>query len=622
MILITISVAAQELDDPGILPDSPLYTVDKTLDDLRISLANEENKASVAIGVHNERIAEAKYLADKGDDPRFVKTIQEAHDKIKFAQREITPEASEEIADSSKKSLEVLTDLKERLPDESNIENAIDQQIVETKKAEIVAEITTKIDQLCNKLVELVGLEEAIAQEPRCDPDYKNSPKWLRRKVENEYKDFDQRAKQKFFTEMENCFNDPRQCRCEEIPIKSFSNTCFKIIPNVIKCEYEQDEEACQRAEEIGRNKDEMFEGLPDDVRGELEDFFVVKEKEAFEKHAPKECVQAGARTKDECMKIMMNKYMPQECKEAGATTRQQCEKIMMEKHGSFGSMPSECQIDGKFIGPDECMKIMMEKFLPKECKEAQAFTRESCEAIMISKHAPKECIQNGNFIGRERCEELMGSRSFEGPGFGQGPPDIEQAISSCMQQGRSREECESFIRSSFPQPGQFERPPEFQKGQPGFQYGPEVEGVSDTFDRIESNTQNIPHECQGLTQQECSERTGHTFGPEIPSGVVFREGHAEPLSSTDIHQVIQNAETYHEEINIDEVRESIIGEVTTLESGTQVLEETPHEEASSAIQETSSTPTESSPPPESAPSEVTGSIVFDVISLINKLSK
>ncbi|MEK6907263.1 MAG: DUF5667 domain-containing protein, partial [Nanoarchaeota archaeon] len=362
-----VQINTEETFDAGITPNNPLYFVDKAIDDIKLNFASEENKALVATEIHNERIAEAEALAQETQvsSKDLQEAISGAQETITVVQEEINPEFTEEIQDSTKKSVEILTELKEKVPEEalSGIENAINQQIVEEKKTEIVAEISKKIDGLCTELIELVGLEQAIEQEPRCDPDSEKSAKWLKRKVNTDYKEFDENAKNKFVEEMTICFNDPRECRCDEIPIKSFSNMCHKLIPNVIKCQFEHDEEACNRVNQLSQEGEKIFEEIPEDVRQELESFFREQEGEQFERHAP------------------------QECKDAGATTIKEC------------------------------------------------------EAIMIKKYAPPECFENNEFIGREKCEEILKSK-YESQYRQEQRFSPEQALEFCLREGKSREEC------------------------------------------------------------------------------------------------------------------------------------------------------------------------------------
>ena len=363
--------------DPGVTPESPLYFVDKAVDDVRLGFASEENKALVATEIHNERIAEAQVLAEEtqASSEDIQEAISEAQETITIVQEEINPDFSEVVQDSTKKSVEVLTELKETVPEEAleGIENAINQQIIEEKKTEIVAEISKKTDSLCTELIELVGLEQAIEQEPRCNPENEKSQKWLKRKANTDYKEFDENAKKKFFEEMTRCFNDPRECRCNEIPIKSFSNTCHQIIPHVIKCQFEHDENACRKVEEISREDQGMFEDLPEDFRREFESYFREQEGEQFERHAP------------------------QECKDAGATTIKECEAIMIKKFA-----PPECFENNEFIGREKCEQVFKSKY-ESQYRQEQRFSPEQ---------ALEFCLREGK--SREECESLI--KGFQQP--------------------------------------------------------------------------------------------------------------------------------------------------------------------------------------------------------------
>lgn len=585
-----VNVEVSEVFDAGLTADSPLYFIDTVIDDVRLGLSSEEKKSEVAAEIYAERAAEIGELAVGGDVDAIIETAAEAEEKIGVVQEEIAPETSKYVGNIARTSTGVLAEVKEKVPEEAKdaIENAINRQIVQSKKTEIVAEITTKIDELCTELIELIGLEATIEQEPRCDPDFENSPRWLKRKATTDYKDFDDAAKEKFIDEMSICFNDPRACRCNEIPIKSFSNTCHQIIPSVIKCQFEQDVNACQRVEEISSNSEAMFEGLPDDVRVELEAFFREKESEAFEKNAPRECVSAGATTVKECEKIMFGKFAPKECVEAGATTRQECESIMTEKYGgSFGGAPSECIRDGKFIGADECQGIMIDKFLPAECREANAKTPQACQEIMTKKYSAQ--IPSG-------AAGASGAGGF----------NIESAIAACQQQGLPREQCESVIRSqtpSFPQSG-------FAPGAAS-----QIPNVQQNFDRAQQRANIIPSECEGLTLQECSAQTGQEIPTsEIPAGIIFQDGEAIPVTESDVQSALANVGVEHE-INVNDVISETSGSLAALESGAAILEQTPATETAPAISESASAPAESSGGGESAPA--TGAAILDFVNRI-----
>ncbi len=398
VILLLIPVAAHEDEitvDPGSVPGDFFYSIDTSLDEFRLFLASKEKEAIVASEIRKERLAEAYELAEQGESAEnILAVIEDADKKGAIVLDQINPEAHLGIQEDSRQNIEVLHALEEKVPEQAlpALQQAIQKQLSQEEKTRIIAQITSSINSLCTKLIQLVGLDQAISEEPRCNPENENAPEWLKEKSENDYKEFDKSAKKKFMKEIKNCQENPRECRCEEIPIKSFSEKCKVIIPEYIKCKESQDQEACMKMESL--TKDEMpMDDVPEDLM-----------KEMYE---------------------MKKDMMPPECKEAGATERESCEKIMREK------------------------------YWPYECKEANAMTEESCSKIMQAKaeqymkerfQGPPECMKDGNFIGEEACRSLMKER-YEQEDKQDHKENKEDAISYCQENmGVSREECEQRI--------------------------------------------------------------------------------------------------------------------------------------------------------------------------------
>lgn len=402
--LLVSSISAQEQFDPGLTPDSIFWGIDKTFDNIRLGFASEGEKALVASSIREERLAEAREVVNEGgDEDDALAAMEDAELKLKIIQEELAPEIQKEVQDSSERSIEILTELKEKVPEQAlpGIENAINRHIVHEEKLKISAEITAQIDKLCTQLIELVGLDQAVSDESRCNPDLESSPKWLKKKAVGDYKNFDNSAKRKFIEEMRSCMRDPRECRCEEIPVKTFSDKCTIIIPYMIKCQFEQDESSCMKLDEISRESQHMFEELPEDWKGEMMDMDNMMEgieRKDFEMHMPDECIEVGATTKEACMRIMMERHMPPECREAGAATPEACENIMQKQHSKMQIMqaPSECMHDGEFVGDEECEKIMeskRNKFRDSGremdiefCKEKTGKSEEECMNMMQGK--------------------------------------------------------------------------------------------------------------------------------------------------------------------------------------------------------------------------------------------
>ena len=121
-----------------------------------------------------------------------------------------------------------------------------------------------------------------------------------------------------------------------------------------------------------------------------------------FKENAPEECIDAGLKDPKECGKLMFKENAPEECIEAGLTgdnrgDEKKCRLIMESQgKGPGGQGPPALGVRCRNIeNPDERLKCYDSALegsrseernhggWPSQCQEAQALTRESCEAVM-----------------------------------------------------------------------------------------------------------------------------------------------------------------------------------------------------------------------------------------------
>jgi len=147
-------------DQAGITPDSILYTADKAVDNLKVTLSSsEEGKANTLSEIAEERLGESEVMAseDKQDLASTALTdyennINEAQTKIQDAIDKTETAGDEDrlkdvenienkIIDKQKKSLDVLTKLQDKLPDKAK---AIVAKVIEMQTAKRNALIAVK----------------------------------------------------------------------------------------------------------------------------------------------------------------------------------------------------------------------------------------------------------------------------------------------------------------------------------------------------------------------------------------------------------------------------------------------------------------------------------------------
>jgi hypothetical protein len=102
-----IELSETKFSDPGILPDSPLYFLKKTKENVQLSFAfTDEEKSKVHLELSKKRLAEAKQLSEKNEDEEakiaiekhkeeLEKSIEKTDDKLlEKEQKEIIDQGS------------------------------------------------------------------------------------------------------------------------------------------------------------------------------------------------------------------------------------------------------------------------------------------------------------------------------------------------------------------------------------------------------------------------------------------------------------------------------------------------------------------------------------------------
>ncbi|MBI2621184.1 MAG: hypothetical protein HYW63_00870 [Candidatus Levybacteria bacterium] len=132
----------EELPDPGITPDSPLYFFDTLGENIGLFFAfGDEAKTRKAVEIANEKVAEAQAMAEKGNEDaaeiaaeRYGKVISTAAESLAASARsgEGFDEAlAQLIAQATSIHLSVLADVYDRVPDQakSSIERAMQESV-------------------------------------------------------------------------------------------------------------------------------------------------------------------------------------------------------------------------------------------------------------------------------------------------------------------------------------------------------------------------------------------------------------------------------------------------------------------------------------------------------------
>ncbi len=383
----------------GILLVSPLVSAqeqsqtysgfNRFVDNIKLFFSSGDNKVMLALEIRE-------------------KELNSAINKLKIVQERVSPDT----ADKVKNNIEMIE--KENV----GIDLAyFEKYLIEEEKTKLSADLSKKIFDYCNELA--MQDYDLMLNDEKCI-----SYSWVEKKVEKNLNQEQEKSQNEIQNQIKICMNNPKECRCDEIPLLSEKKKCERYKSLAIKCEFQDDESACK---EIN-----MFKDVQSDKRENYEE-------EILEKYMPGECLEVGAKDGEECKRLIIALNKPEsECIENGQIlSGKECERKLVRED----KIPGDCIKNGEIVSPEECKEIMKEKSEVsddeikvnlQECVDAGYTTKKACEAFILKQNLPKECVDAGA-LTPEACEKLKLPQKCQGEAF-------------------SNEECEAvFIKEKMP---------------------------------------------------------------------------------------------------------------------------------------------------------------------------
>jgi len=436
--------------DPGTKPGDFFYFLDNAFE-------RPGNNPEKALSYKEEKIAEAIVMVKEGKPIEAAMVLEKALEYSEIIEEEVTPELEERVEESSIQVQNVLKEIEKEVTGDEwvEVQEKFDNQFEKEGKLRTAAEVAAKINELCAELARL----DPIQYEDTCKVS-DEGPKWMRDKHKKWSKEQEKEAKE-FGKIMKECMGTSgKDCRCEEIPFYEFSVFCEKMSDLAVECnEGKGDENACMEMEDI-----EMPE-LPEHLAYVFDKIEREFGESKFENHMPKECVEAGANNPKECMLIMIEFNSPPECKTALREAAKKgeirgerdgkklCDEIMFKEH-----TPKEC-IDAGARTAEECAKIMFKGKMPQKCIDAgfdgtHKGDEKECKEMMKKgdHYGGGKCLGIGNFEERLKC--LEGAMRVMQDRYGMEESRFGGEMTWQCKENRifNPEDCKRFMRDVWPQ--------------------------------------------------------------------------------------------------------------------------------------------------------------------------
>ncbi len=319
-------------------------------DNVVLFFSGGDAKVNLALEIREKEVNSAIENAENGNMASAIVNLNNAKEKLKFVQENVSLNTSEEIKIS-------VGEIKNKL-DKNTLPEEFKQYKLDEEKTELAVELTLKTFDYCKALAqENYGL---MLKQEKCNP--QTAPAGLKKEFE-ELKQLQKESFNKFMYDIRSCIDDPGTCNCEDNEDIIQRAKCEQMVALAIKCEYKDDESAC----------DELISMKPTEDNGFAESFIpsflldMFKEKEyMIDYHIPKsdgvpeECYNENESVKTECAQYRYKKEIHAQCFDAQG-------KFLVEKCG----------------GPDEKTPTMQES-IPQCYNENNEFLFDKCGEVTI----------------------------------------------------------------------------------------------------------------------------------------------------------------------------------------------------------------------------------------------
>ncbi len=332
-----------------------------------------------------QKALEIKSAVEKGDINSAKKAYESYKEYASKLEKEADPAKKEQIQKDAAAIKNTMKDVASKITDEKDRKELVDGVVAQTELNAKAVEVADKINTLCTELAKL----DPNLFDLKCKVG-DDAPGW-KKKQYKQLTDVQREEVKKFKDTMVQCMKTQgKECKCDAISIKDFALRCKIIAPLADKCENGGDKVACEKMDDATKGMEDL---LPEYLQDTFAEVQQEMNKEQFSQFMPKECIDAKAKTPQECALVMIEIHAPEECK---AELKRQ--KVTNER-------------DARRI----CEEIMFKQNAPKECIAAGIKTPQECGPFMCKNNFPQQCIDAGlscdDRNAPRKCQELMGAQ-------------------------------------------------------------------------------------------------------------------------------------------------------------------------------------------------------------------
>lgn len=210
----------------------------RLIDNVKFTFSGGDNEVRLALEIREKEVVSALENFGNGELDIAVKSLENAQDKLQIVQEKVSLQTAEEVKTS-------VGEIQEKI-NQDNLPEEFDRYGLEEEKTGLTAGLTQKTYEYCKELAK-GGYEEMLKEEV-CNPD--TAVPGLEKELAD-LKDTQTKLFVQLMLEIRSCIDDPGTCNCDEVIDIGEKAKCEKLVATAIKCEYKDDETACNELESM-----------------------------------------------------------------------------------------------------------------------------------------------------------------------------------------------------------------------------------------------------------------------------------------------------------------------------------------------------------------------------------
>ena len=314
------------------------------VDNVKLTFSEGDNKVQLALEIREKEVNSAMINVQNQNEEKAIQNLERAKEKLQIVQEKVSLDTSEEVKFNTE-------EIVNKVNEDKTLPEYFDEYVLEEEKTQLTAILTEKTYEYCSELA-----KEDFAlmlKDEECNPE--TAPEPLKEDLEK-LRDLQERMFVKLMLEIRSCMDDPGTCNCEDNFDVEEKTKCEKMVALALKCEYQDDESACNELNSLNAPKAESF------IPKFLMNLFRAKEEQMLWGDSPSRCVP------EECW----NENDKPECRQYDKF--KETEKDW-DEYGNFIGTRNKCGKEG--------LTPTMKESIP-QCFDGDVFLEEKCGEITM----------------------------------------------------------------------------------------------------------------------------------------------------------------------------------------------------------------------------------------------